>query len=78
MAFTDQGKCATGMMKKLEKVLAKKRVAYASNMTTMMTNLFESSAIPANALYQARKAARIAKKPPALMMGGFGMPMASR
>lgn len=40
--------------------------------------LFESSAIPAKALYQARNAASNAKKPPALMIGGFGAPMASR
>ncbi len=40
--------------------------------------LFESSAIPARALYQARKAANSAKKPPALIMEAFGMPFASR
>ena len=40
--------------------------------------LFESSAIPANALYQAKNAASRAKKPPALMIGVFGFPAASR
>ena len=40
--------------------------------------LFESSAIPARALYQAKNAASRAKKPPALMIGVFGAPMASR
>ena len=42
------------------------------------TCLFESSAIPAKALYQAKNAASSAKKPPAFMMGGLGRPAASR
>ena len=42
------------------------------------TCLFESSAIPAKALYQAKNAASSAKKPPAFMMGGLGIPAASR
>ena len=42
------------------------------------TYLFESSAIPAKALYHAKNAASSAKKPPALMTGGFGAPAASR
>lgn len=46
--------------------------------TEKKANLFESSAIPAKALYQAKNAASSAKKPPALMIGGFGAPMASR
>ncbi len=41
-------------------------------------DLFESSAIPAKALYQAKNAASRAKNPPALMMGALGMFMASR
>lgn len=36
--------------------------------------LFESSAIPARALYHAMKAANKPKKPPALMTGSFGLP----
>ena len=50
--LSDQGKCRTGMRKKL----------------------FPRSAIPARALYQAMKAARRPKKPPALMTGGLGLP----
>ena len=38
----------------------------------------DESAIPAKALYQAMKAAKIPKYPPALMIGGFGAPAASR
>lgn len=34
--------------------------------------------MPAKALYQAVNAARRPKKPPALMMGGFGWPVESR
>lgn len=39
-----------------------------------MTYLLLSSAIPARALYHAVKAASRPKKPPALMIGGFGLP----
>ena len=42
------------------------------------THLFESSAIPASALYHAVKAARIAKNPPAFSMGRLGWSVASR
>lgn len=42
--------------------------------TMEIPHLFESSAMPAKALYHAMKAARRPKKPPALMMGGFGAP----
>lgn len=38
--------------------------------------LFESSRIPAAALYQAKNAAINAKNPPALITGGFGDPAA--
>ena len=41
-------------------------------------HLFESSARPARALYQAKNAAKIPNTPPALMIGGFGAPAASR
>lgn len=43
-----------------------------------VTHLFESSAIPANALYHARNAASSPKKPPALMIGTVGFPFALR
>ena len=41
------------------------------------TNLLESSNIPASALYHARNAESSPKNPPALMTGGFGIPLAS-
>ena len=73
MALTDQGKCATGMMKKLGS-----RGQLVFHCLVLLderrTCLFESSAIPAKALYQAKNAASSAKKPPAFMMGGLGRP----
>lgn len=41
-------------------------------MTGMMKKLFEVSAIPARALYQAKKAAANPKPPPALTQEGLG------
>jgi len=38
--------------------------------------LFESSKIPASALYQAKKAASSAKKPPAFSIGALTLPLA--
>ena len=43
---------------------------------TGRTYLFESSSIPASALYHAKKAANSAKKPPAFSMGAFTLPVA--
>ena len=42
------------------------------------THLLDVSKIPAMALYHARKAAMRPKKPPVLMMGGFGELVSSR
>lgn len=44
----------------------------------MMKKLFEVSAIPARALYQAAKAARMPKAPPARVQPGLGAPLTGR
>jgi hypothetical protein len=78
--FSDQGKCATGMMKKLgeRQGLAELTIEIGrdapQNTTTGRTYLFEVSAIPANALYQASNAASIPKTPPAMVSWGCTSP----
>lgn len=74
----------TGTMKKLGAKPSAKCSSTNTRVHTRMENqnsdayLFESSAIPANALYQAAKAASSPKKPPALITGGFGWLVESR
>ena len=75
MPLMDQGKCATGTIKKLQVHISTTTIPIKEFQSK--TDLFESSRIPASALYQAKNAASSAKKPPAFSTGVFTMPAAS-
>lgn len=85
--FSDQGKWATGMMKKLEPrwpsaetcqqrggTVAWPRDGDGAEQKQIRAYLLELSATPARALYQARNAAIRPNHPPALMQPGLGSP----
>ncbi len=64
-----------------EETVVKKQSVIAKNggkAQKISTHLFESSRIPASALYHAVNAANSPKNPPALIIGGFGTPAALR
>ena len=70
MPVADQGKWATGITKKLDDESSAR--ARSPGPPVRRPHLLESSTIPASALYHARNEVSSPKKPPALMMGGFG------